>query len=341
MESNNNDGSSSGLISYYHPQLRHQTTPPPPPPPPSAATPTPTNGVIISNSNTGSILYPHSVPSSAVSSSLEGVKRKRGRPRKYGTPEQAAAAKRLSASASSSSPRTRESGPAAGSGVPTSGSSAYSSKKSQIAAFGNVGQSFSPHIITVAAGEDVNQKIMMFMQQSQREICIISASGSVSNASLRQPATSGGSVTYEGHFDILSLSGSYIRTETGGKTGGLGVCLSSSDGLIIGGGVGGPLTAAGPIQIIVGTFLTDSKKDTKGEAASGKLPSPANLTSVPSLNFRSPVEGTHQMGLGSQFLVQHPSMQLTPSHSMEWRGNTVHHGLHQSPENGDYDHISD
>ncbi|XP_073297556.1 AT-hook motif nuclear-localized protein 14 [Primulina huaijiensis] len=337
MESNNNDGSSSGLISYYHPQLRHQTTPPP-----SAAATTPTNGVVVSNSNAGSILYPHSVPSSAVSSSLEGVKRKRGRPRKYGTPEQAAAAKRLSASASSSSPRTRDSASAAGSGIPTSGSSAYSSKKSQLAAFGSVGQSFSPHIITVAAGEDVNQKIMMFMQQSQREICIISASGSVSNASLRQPATSGGSVTYEGHFDILSLSGSYIRTETGGKTGGLGVCLSSSDGQIIGGGIGGPLTAASPIQIIVGTFLTDSKKDTKGDTSSGKQPSPANLTSVPGLNFRSPVDSTHQMGLGgSQFLVQHPSMQLPPSHSMEWRGNTGHHGLNQSPENGDYDHISD
>ncbi|XP_073273653.1 AT-hook motif nuclear-localized protein 14-like [Primulina huaijiensis] len=338
MEFNNNDGSSSGFITYYHPQLRHQTTPPPPP---SAAAPAPTNGVVVSNSNPGSILYPHSVPSSAVSSSLEGVKRKRGRPRKYGTPEQAAAAKRLSASASSASPRTRDSASAAGPGVPTSGSSAYSSKKSQLAALGNVGQSFSPHIVTVAAGEDVNQKIMMFMQQNQREVCIISASGSVSNASLRQPATSGGSVTYEGHFDILSLSGSYIRTETGGKTGGLGVCLSSSDGQIIGGGVGGPLTAAGPIQIIIGTFLTDSKKDTKGDASSGKLPSPANLTSIPSLNFRSPVEATHQMGLGSQFLVQHPSMQFTPSHSVEWKGNTGHHGLHQSPENGDYDHISD
>lgn len=38
---------------------------------------------------------------------------------------------------------------------------------------------------------------MMFMQQSKREICILSASGTISNASLRQPATSGGNITYE------------------------------------------------------------------------------------------------------------------------------------------------
>lgn len=35
----------------------------------------------------------------------------------------------------------------------------------------------------------------------------------------------------------------------GGRSGGLSVCLSSTDGQIIGGGVAGPLTAAGPIQV--------------------------------------------------------------------------------------------
>lgn len=38
---------------------------------------------------------------------------------------------------------------------------------------------------------------MLFMQQSKRELCILSASGSISNASLRQPATSGGNISYE------------------------------------------------------------------------------------------------------------------------------------------------
>lgn len=33
------------------------------------------------------------------------------------------------------------------------------------------------------------------------------------------------------------------------RGGGLSVCLSNSDGQIIGGGVGGPLKAAGPVQV--------------------------------------------------------------------------------------------
>lgn len=41
-----------------------------------------------------------------------------------------------------------------------------------------------------------------------------------------------------------------MRTELGGRTGGLSVCLSSTDGQIIGGGVGGPLRAAGPVQVL-------------------------------------------------------------------------------------------
>jgi hypothetical protein len=40
-----------------------------------------------------------------------------------------------------------------------------------------------------------------------------------------------------------------VRTDLGGRTGGLSVCLSSTDGQIIGGGVGGPLKAAGPVQV--------------------------------------------------------------------------------------------
>ncbi|CAA2994943.1 Hypothetical predicted protein [Olea europaea subsp. europaea] len=194
MEPNND---SSGLSSYYHhSQLHHQT---PLPSPPTSATATnsfPINAVLPNNTTTNNsgLVYPHTVPS-AVSSPPETVKRKRGRPRKYGTPEQAAAAKRLSGLASSAaSPKKRGQSLAA---AVTIGSSASSSKKSQLASFGIIGQGFTPHVISVAAGEDVGQKIMSFVQQSKREICIMSASGSVSIACLHQPATSGGSVTYE------------------------------------------------------------------------------------------------------------------------------------------------
>ncbi|XP_016713274.1 AT-hook motif nuclear-localized protein 14 isoform X2 [Gossypium hirsutum] len=234
-------------------------------------------------------------------------------------------------------------------------------EKRMLVCCGNAGQGFTPHVINVVAGEDVGQKIMLFMQQSKRELCILSASGTISNASLRQPATSGGNIAYEGRFEIISLSGSYVRTEIGGRTGGLSVCLSSADGQIIGGGVGGPLKAAGPVQVIVGTFMVDNKKDgsanVKGDASGSKLPSPVAGTSVSNIGFRpafeasgrNPIDGNddHQSFGGSHFMMQPQGLHLAPRPT-DWRtglddrtgfeltGKTGH-GAHQSPENGDYD----
>ena len=47
------------------------------------------------------------------------------------------------------------------------------------------------------AFQDVSAKIMSFSQHGTRAVCILSANGTVSNVTLRQSATSGGTVTYE------------------------------------------------------------------------------------------------------------------------------------------------
>ena len=47
--------------------------------------------------------------------------------------------------------------------------------------------------------QDVAARIMSFSQQGPRGICILSANGAISNVTLRQPSTSGGTVTYEVH----------------------------------------------------------------------------------------------------------------------------------------------
>lgn len=305
------------------------------------------------------MLYPHN---SAPPPLDTGVRRKRGRPRKYGTPEQAAAAKRLSSSSSPatsvpplSPPRKKDLS------LGVSGSSITSFKKSFLA--GNTGQGFTPHVISVTAGEDIGQKIMSFMQQSKQEMCVLSASGSISNASLRQPVTSGGNITYEGRFDILSLCGSYVRTDFGGSTGGLSVCLSSNDGQIIGGGIDGPLIAAGPVQVIVGTFAIDGKKETttaiKNDASTNQLPSPSVGPPVPNLGFLSPPDSSgrnvvnvndEQQNIdGYQFMIPNRSLPVN-----DWRNNNdsrntggydfsgrVNHGGQQSPKNGDYDRFQE
>ncbi|CAH9113448.1 unnamed protein product [Cuscuta epithymum] len=357
---------SSGLSSYYHHQTVH----------PSSATPTATasvtgvatNGITPSFGNnspaaggSGSLMvYPGSIPS-AVSPPAEAVKKKRGRPRKYETPEQAAAAKKISsaASASNSVPKKRDQVPLGGAGGQGggiggsigqgsvaagqgSGVSLHTLKTSKFAAVGDAGQGFTPHIINLVAGEDVSNKIMTFMQQSKRELCILSASGAVSSASLLQPSISGGNITYEGRFDILSLSGSYVRNGRGGKTGGLSVCLGSSDGQIIGGGVGGPLTAAGQIQVIVGTFVVDTKDTITGEDQHD-MPAHVGVSTLPpppGMGFPSAVNPSPPLHHHHQYMQQQQQRgtQPTPLQSIHWRGDTGHPTMHHSPENGDYEY---
>jgi len=48
-------------------------------------------------------------------------------------------------------------------------------------------------------------KIISFSQQGPRAICILSASGVISNVTLRQPDSSGGTLTYEVLQQIISL----------------------------------------------------------------------------------------------------------------------------------------
>ncbi|KAJ1413640.1 PPC domain [Sesbania bispinosa] len=113
-------------------------------------------------------------------------------------------------------------------------------------------------------------KVISFSQQGPRAICILSATGVISNVTLRQPDSSGGTLTYEGRFDILSLSGSFMPTDSQGtrsRSGGMSVSLASPDGRVVGGGVAGLLIAAGPVQVVVGSFLPSSQQDQKPKKA--------------------------------------------------------------------------
>ncbi|XVF55633.1 hypothetical protein PTKIN_Ptkin06aG0052100 [Pterospermum kingtungense] len=125
------------------------------------------------------------------------------------------------------------------------------------------GGDFTPHVVTVNTGEDVAGKILSFSQKGPRGICVLSANGAVSNVTIRQPGSSGGILTYEGRFEILSLTGSFTVIDTGGvksRTGGLSVSLAGPDGRVIGGGLAGILVAASPIQIVVGSFMQNGYK---------------------------------------------------------------------------------
>ncbi|XP_074291416.1 AT-hook motif nuclear-localized protein 7-like [Silene latifolia] len=198
-----------------------------------------------------------------------GVKKKMGRPRKYapdGSPSTALSPMPISASI----PLT---GDLSGWKQPRArGFQAL--KKPPKVEFENlgdrlaclVGANFTPHVITVNTGEDVAMKILSFSQQESRAICVLSASGSISNVTLRQPNSSGGTLTYEGRFEILSLSGSFMPTDNGvvkSRSGGMSVSLAGPDGRVFGGGLAGLLVAATPIQVVLGSFLPGQNQDNK------------------------------------------------------------------------------
>ncbi|XP_022744287.1 AT-hook motif nuclear-localized protein 7-like [Durio zibethinus] len=195
-------------------------------------------------------------------------KKKRGRPRKYDAdgnlrlPYQLVTTSPPGFTLSPSSP-TEFSSSKRGRGRPP-GSGNWQLVASLGELFANTaGGDFTPHVVTVNTGEDVAGKILSFSEKGPRGICILSANGAVSNVTIRQPGSSGGILTYEGRFEILSLTGSFTVSDTGGvknRTGGLSVSLAGPDGRVIGGGLAGILVAASPIQIVVGSFMPNGYK---------------------------------------------------------------------------------
>ncbi|CAN7137561.1 unnamed protein product [Brassica rapa subsp. narinosa] len=220
------------------------------------------------------------------------VKKRRGRPRKYepGSGEASLGFVPGPPSYTVSQPSGGDGG--GGGASPTvkrmRGRPSGSSNRPKLQALGSTGVGFTPHVLTVNTGEDVSSKIMAFSQNGPRAVCVLSANGAISNVTLRQAATSGGTVTYEGRFEILSLSGSFLLLENNGhrsRTGGLSVSLSAPDGNVLGGCVAGLLIAASPVQIVVGSFIPDGQKEHVGhmELASPALPrvTPSHVLTTP------------------------------------------------------------
>ncbi|CAI9094041.1 OLC1v1029686C2 [Oldenlandia corymbosa var. corymbosa] len=198
--------------------------------------------------------YPHGGITMSMASSIspsETGKKKRGRPRKY-APD--GANMKLGLSPMSSKPSPESLTP--GGSRKNRGRPPGSGWKQRLAPLGDwmnstAGLAFTPHVIHVAVGEDIAAKIMSFAQQRPRALCILSATGIVSAVTLRQPTTTS-TMTYEGRFEILCLSGSYLLAESGGprnRTGGLSISVCSTDGQVFGGAIGGKLVASTPAQV--------------------------------------------------------------------------------------------
>lgn len=85
-------------------------------------------------------------------------------------------------------------------------------------------------------------------------------------------------MTYEGIFEIITLSGSFTPTEVGanrvGRMGGLNVFLCSPDGRVIGGTLAGLLVAGGPVQVVAASFLPSGYQEQKKPKKQKTNPNP-------------------------------------------------------------------
>ncbi|CAA3014935.1 AT-hook motif nuclear-localized protein 5-like [Olea europaea var. sylvestris] len=258
---------------------------------------------------------------SSTSTSGDSVKKKRGRPRKYG-PDGANMTLALSSmpvatpSTGGITPSEKKRGRPPGTGW-----------KQQLAPLGewmnsSAGLAFTPHVLHIGVGEDVAAKILAFAQQRPRALCILSANGSVSSLKLRQPTTSSGTVTYEGCFEILCLSGSYLLAESGGprnRTGGISISVCSPDGHIIGGAIGGNLIAASSVQVVACSFVyggskaknkTESgPKDEKNPADDPAEKSLTRVSAAPSQNL-TPISATGVWSQDSRLDMKNSQTQI-------------------------------
>ncbi|KAK4400449.1 AT-hook motif nuclear-localized protein 8 [Sesamum angolense] len=166
---------------------------------------------------------------------IEPTRKKRGRPRKY-SPDNSIGLGLSPAPVTQIASAVGHTDSGGGGGTPSSETPAKRNRgrppgsgKKQLDALGTPGVGFTPHVITVNSGEqarkytvwfllmeevhsisiaiealryiyytDIASKIMAFSQQGPRTVCILSANGAICNVTLRQPAMSGGTVTYEG-----------------------------------------------------------------------------------------------------------------------------------------------
>ncbi|XP_039002317.1 AT-hook motif nuclear-localized protein 1-like [Hibiscus syriacus] len=244
-------------------------------------------------------------------------KKKRGRPRKYDAdgnlrlPYQIATAPPPGFTLSHSSPTEFNSSKR---GKMKSSTGNWQLLASLGELFANTaGGDFTAHVVKVNTGEDVAGKILSVSEKGPRGICILSANGAVSNVSIRQPGSSGGILTFEGRFEILSLTGSFTFSDNGGaknRTGGLSVSLAGPDGRVIGGGLAGTLLAASPIQIVVGSFMPNAYKVQKRKpyreqhrVAASMVPAVATVEEARSIFSQAKPDGENNMKPTSPFQV--------------------------------------
>ncbi|KAF2282657.1 hypothetical protein GH714_043767 [Hevea brasiliensis] len=132
------------------------------------------------------------------------------------------------------------------------------------------------HVMEIANGCDIMESVSTFARRRQRGVCILSGTGTVTNVTLRQPASPGAVVTLHGRFEILSLSGSFLPPPAPPAASGLTIYLAGGQGQVVGGSVVGPLLASGPVVVMAASFGNAAYERLPLEEDEGQAPVPGS-----------------------------------------------------------------
>ncbi|KAF3448429.1 hypothetical protein FNV43_RR09142 [Rhamnella rubrinervis] len=176
------------------------------------------------------------------------------------------------------------------------------------------------HVMEIADGCDIVESVSSFARRRQRGVCIMSGTGTVTNVTLRQPASPGAIVTLHGRFEILSLAGSFLPPPAPPAATGLTIYLAGGQGQVVGGSVVGTLIASGPVVIMAASF---------SNAAYERLPLEEDEASLPmqgGANIGSPGGVGHGQQQPQQQQQQQQQQQLLGDANSSG-GPPLFHGL--------------
>ncbi|XP_065879107.1 AT-hook motif nuclear-localized protein 15-like [Euphorbia lathyris] len=111
--------------------------------------------------------------------------------------------------------------------------------------------SIKPAILEISAGADIIHSIIKFATKNHVGVTVLSATGSVSNVTLRHPNAHAPSLSLHGPFNLLALCGSFLG---GSSCLSFGISLAGAQGQVFGGIVAGKVVAASQVVVVAATF---------------------------------------------------------------------------------------
>ncbi|KAI0499094.1 hypothetical protein KFK09_019995 [Dendrobium nobile] len=115
------------------------------------------------------------------------------------------------------------------------------------------------HLLEIPGGVDIVDCLARFSKQRKLGICVLSATGVVTNVMLRQPTPTtpaeAAVIVFHGRFEILSMSATFLPPAMAAAGFGISISLAGFEGQIVGGMVAGPLVTAGVVVVMLASFM--------------------------------------------------------------------------------------